>query len=296
MIDQRAERFEALRPVLVRHAYRMLGEYGEAEDVAQDAYLRWSAAIDSTRVEDERALARTIVTRLCLDRLRSARAKREVYVGPWLPEPVISEGSDNPETAAMMADDISFALLLALERLAPLERAAFLLHDVLDVPFDEVAITLGRAEAAVRKLASRAREHVRDSNRHSRTDPAELRRVRDAFLGALQNDDPALLAQLLTEDVVFTSDGGGKVPAATAPVIGRDRVTRLLFGLKEKGWRSIVRMELVMLNGLPGMVTFNKDGVQDVMALEIVDGLIGAMYVVRNPEKFKGVTPHLRLE
>ncbi|MFY9630583.1 MAG: RNA polymerase sigma factor SigJ [Candidatus Cybelea sp.] len=296
MIDQRAERFEALRPVLVGHAYRMLGEYGEAEDVAQDAYLRWSAAIDSTRVEDERALARTIVTRLCLDRLRSARAKREVYVGPWLPEPVISEANGNPEATAMMADDISFALLLALERLAPLERAAFLLHDVLDVPFDEVATTLGRAEAAVRKLASRAREHVRDSNRHSRTDPAELRRVRDAFLGALQNDDPALLAQLLTEDVVFTSDGGGKVPAATAPVIGRERVTRLLFGLKEKGWRSIVRMELVMLNGLPGMVTFNKDGVQDVMALEIVDGLIGAMYVVRNPEKFKGVTPRLRLE
>ncbi|HEX3369811.1 MAG TPA: RNA polymerase sigma factor SigJ [Candidatus Cybelea sp.] len=289
MIDQRAERFEALRPELVRHAYRMLGEYGEAEDVAQDAYLRWSAALDSTHVDDERALARTIVTRLCLDRLRSARARREVYIGPWLPEPVIFEGNENPEAAATMADDISFALLLALERLAPLERAAFLLHDVLDVPFDEVASALGRAEPAVRKLASRARAHVRDSSRHSRTDPAELRRVRDAFLAALQNDDPALLAQLLTEDVVFTSDGGGKVPAATAPLVGRERVTRLLFGLKEKGWRQIVRTELVMLNGLPGILTFNKDGIQDVMALEIVDGLIGAMYVVRNPEKFKGV-------
>ncbi len=143
MIDQRAERFETLRRELVRHAYRMLGEYGEAEDVAQDAYLRWSAALDTTHVEDEHALARTIVTRLCLDRLRSARAKREVYVGPWLPEPVISEGNESPEAAATMADDISFALLLALERLAPLERAAFLLHDVLDVPFDEVASTLG---------------------------------------------------------------------------------------------------------------------------------------------------------
>ncbi|HEY1881661.1 MAG TPA: RNA polymerase sigma factor SigJ [Candidatus Cybelea sp.] len=290
MIDQRAERFETLRPELVRHAYRMLGEYGEAEDVAQDAYLRWSAALDSTQVEDEHALARTIVTRLCLDRLRSARAKREVYVGPWLPEPVISEGNENPEAAATMADDISFALLLALERLAPLERAAFLLHDVLDVPFDEVASTLGRAEPAVRKLASRAREHVRDSSRHSRTDPAELRRVRDAFLAALQNDDPALLAQLLTEDVVFTSDGGGKVPAAAAPLVGRERVTRLLFGLKEKGWRQILRTELVMLNGLPGILTFNKDGMQDVIALEIVDGLVAAMYVVRNPEKFRGVT------
>ncbi|HEY2475785.1 MAG TPA: RNA polymerase sigma factor SigJ [Candidatus Cybelea sp.] len=290
MIDQRAERFEALRPVLVNHAYRMLGEYGEAEDVAQDTYLRWSSALDSTEVRDERALARTIVTRLCLDRLRSARAKREVYVGPWLPEPVISDGSDDPAAQATLADDISFALLLALERLAPLERAAFLLHDVLDVPFAEVASTLGRAEPAVRKLATRAREHVRDAGRHSRTDPKELMRVRDAFLAAIQNDHPAAMERLLTEDVIFTSDGGGKVPAAAAPVVGKQRVSRLLWGLKEKGWRQIVRMDLVMLNGMPGLVAYNKDGIQDVAALEIVDGRIAAMYVVRNPEKFRGVT------
>lgn len=289
MIAQRAERFESLRPVLVRHAYRMLGEYGEAEDVAQDAFLRWNAVLERERVEDDRALARTIVTRLCLDRLRSARAKREVYVGPWLPEPVISEGANDPEAAATLADDISFALLLALERLAPLERAAFLLHDVLDVPFAEVAETLGRAEPAVRKLATRAREHVRDAGRHSRTDPKEMLRIRDAFLAALQNDDPATLEQLLTEDVVFTSDGGGKVPAATVPVAGRERVSKLLFGLKEKGWRNIVRIDLVTLNGLPGMVTFNANGVQEVVALEMEDERIAALYVVRNPEKLKGI-------
>jgi RNA polymerase sigma-70 factor, ECF subfamily len=289
VIAQRAERFEELRPILVRHAYRMLGEYGEAEDVAQDAYLRWSDALDRAHVNDDRALARTIVTRLCLDRLRSARAKREVYVGPWLPEPVVFDRGEDPQAAAMLADDISFALLLALERLAPLERAAFLLHDVLDVPFAEVAQTLRRAEPAVRKLATRAREHVRDASRHSRTDPKELLRIRDAFLTALQNDDPQTLQQLLADDVVFTSDGGGKVPAATEPVIGRDRVSKLLFGIKEKGWRSIVRMELVTLNGLPGLVTFNQDGVQDAAALEIVDGKIAAMYVVRNPEKLHGV-------
>jgi RNA polymerase sigma-70 factor, ECF subfamily len=291
MISQRAERFEEMRPELVRHAYRMLGEYGEAEDVAQDAYLRWNAAFDAAKVQDEHALARTIVTRLCLDRLRSARAKREVYVGPWLPEPVISERNDDPEAAATLADDISFALMLALERLAPLERAAFLLHDVLDVPFAEVAQTLGRAEPAVRKLATRAREHVRDAGRHSRTDPKELLRVRDAFLAAIQNDDPAALEQLLTEDVVFTSDGGGKVPAATVPVIGRERVTKFLWGLKEsEGWRSVVRMDLVMLNGMPGILTFSAAGVQDAAALEIVDGRIAAMYVVRNPEKLRAVT------
>jgi len=280
-----------MRAPLVRHAYRMLGEYGEAEDVAQDAYLRWDEALERMRVDDDWALARTIVTRLCLERLRSARVKREVYVGPWLPEPVISEGRDDPEAAATLADDISFALLLALERLAPLERAAFLLHDVLDVPFAEVAQTLNRAEPAVRKLATRAREHVRDAGRHSRTDPKELLRVRDAFLAAIQNDDPAALERLLTDDVVFTSDGGGKVPAATVPVIGRERVSKLLWGLKEKGWRNVVRMELVSLNGLPGLVTFNAAGVQEAAALEIVDGRIAAMYVERNPDKLRRLSP-----
>jgi RNA polymerase sigma-70 factor, ECF subfamily len=300
VIAQRAERFEALRTVLVRHAYRMLGEYGEAEDVVQDAYLRWSDAFDRTQVNDDRALARTIVTRLCLDRLRSARAKREVYVGPWLPEPVVTpsgvEGRpEDPESAATLADDISFALLLALERLAPLERAAFLLHDALDVPFIEIAQTLGRTEPAVRKLAERAREHVRDAGRRSRTDPKEMIRIRDEFLAALQNDDPAALQRLLTDDVVFTSDGGGKVPAATVPVAGSKNVTKLLFGLKEKqGWRDIRRIEVVTLNGLPGIVTFNDNGVQEIAALEIAGGKVAAMYVVRNPEKLKRVTLRLR--
>jgi RNA polymerase sigma-70 factor (ECF subfamily) len=294
VIADRAQRFEALRPALVRHAYRMLGEYGEAEDVAQDAYLRWSDALDRMHVQDDRAMARTIVTRLCLDRLRSARARREIYVGPWLPEPVVSEDRDDPEAAATLSDDISFAFLLALERLAPLERAAFLLHDVLDVPFAEIAQTLGRAEPAVRKLATRAREHVRDAGRHSQTDTKELLGIRDEFLKALQNDDPAALARLLTDDIVFTSDGGGKAPAATVPVVGRERVTRLLFGLKEKqGWKDVVRMDLVMLNGMPGIVTFSEKGIQDAAALEIAGGRIAAMYVVRNPEKLKTVARRL---
>lgn len=292
-----AERFEQFRPVLVRHAYRMLGEYGEAEDVTQDAYLRWSCALETTQVVDERALARTIVTRLCLDRLRSARARREVYVGPWLPEPVVSENPNDPEAQATLADDISFALLLALERLAPLERAAFLLHDVLDVPFTEVAETLGREEPAVRKLASRAREHVRDAGRHSRASRQELIRIRDAFLAAIQNDDPATLERMLTDDVVFMADGGGKAPAATVPVVGRERVSKLLLGLKNlEGWRRVVRMEFVMLNGMPGNVTFTADGIQDVAAFDIRDGRIAAMYVVRNPEKLEAVKQRLELD
>lgn len=294
MKGDRAERFEEFRPELVRHAYRMLGGYGDAEDVAQDAYLRWSAACDTSAVRDERALARTIVTRLCLDRLRSARARREVYVGSWLPEPVVSAPGDDPQAAATLADDISFALLLALERLAPLERAAFLLHDALDVPFAEVAQMLGRSEPAVRKLADRAREHVRDDGRRSRTSRGDQLRVRDAFLAAIQNDDQAALERLLTGDVVFTSDGGGKVSAATVPVVGNERVGKLLFGLKQKqGWRDIVRIELVTLNGMPGFVAFNASGIQDAAALDIVDGRVAAIYAVRNPEKLRAVARRL---
>ncbi len=284
-----AERFEELRPGLIRHAYRMLGQYGDAEDVVQDAYLRWNDARQKTRVADEKAFLRTTVTHLCLDRLRSARARREVYVGPWLPEPVVSANADDPQAAVSLADDISFALLLALERLAPLERAAFLLHDVLDMPFPEVARTLARSEVTVRKLASRAREHVRDTKRHSGADRDVTLRLRDSLLAALGNDDPAALEGLLTQDVVFTSDGGGKVPATMVPVVGRDRVTRLILGLQRKGAAWIKRIEMATINGLPGIVTFNEAGVSDAIALEIVEGRVAAFYVVRNPEKLRGV-------
>lgn len=289
-----AERFEELRATLVRHAYRMLGQYGDAEDVVQDAYLRWTDALGRTTIDDNQAYLRTTVTRLCLDRLRSARAKREIYIGPWLPEPVISDVKDDPQAAATVADDISFALMLTLERLAPLERASFLLHDVLDVPFTEVAQTLGRSELAVRKLASRARDHVRDEGRQSRADRAEMERVRDRLVQALQNDDPAMLKELLTEDVVFTSDGGGKADAATVPVAGSENVTKLLRGVMKKGAPQIARMEFVTLNGLPGMVTFGFAGeVRDTIALQIVGGRIAALYVTRNPDKLRTVSEQL---
>lgn len=287
-----ADRFEGLRPQLVRHAYRMLGGYSDAEDAVQDAYLRWSQARDRSEIRDDLAFLRTTVTRLCLDRLRSARAKREVYVGPWLPEPVVSDAAENPEAAASLADDISFALLLALERLAPLERAAFLLHDVLDVPFDEVAQTLGRNEAAVRKLASRAREHVRDTNRR-RAARAEALRLRDLLLDAISNEDANALSKLLAEDVVFTSDGGGKAPAAAVPVVGRERVSTLLVGLKRKGGERIRSVQLVTLNGLPGIVLLSDDGVDTAMALDVDGEQVRALYAIRNPDKLRAVAAQL---
>jgi len=288
-----AERFEGHRALLVRHAYRMLGEYGEAEDIVQDAYLRWTAAAASETIQDDRAFLRTVVTRLSLDRLRSARSRREVYIGPWLPEPVLSDEKEHPEAAAMLADDISFALMLALERLAPLERAAFLLHDALSVPFDEVARTLGRSEEAVRKLASRAREHVRDGNRRSSMNREEAVRLRDALLNAISNDDAEALQQLLTDEVVFVSDGGGKVPSATVAVCGPERVSSLLLGLKRKGAATLRRIELVTINGLPGFALFHESGLETAMAIEAGEGRIAAMYVVRNPDKLQRIAAEL---
>jgi RNA polymerase sigma-70 factor (ECF subfamily) len=206
---------------------------------------------------------------------------------------VVADIKENPEASVLLADDISFALLLALERLAPLERAAFLLHDALSVPFDEVAHTLGRSETAVRKLASRAREHVRDATRRSQVKREEAERLRDAFLAALNNDDASALQNLLAEDVLFVSDGGGKVPSATVPVSGSERVTQLLIGLKRKGGAALRKVELVSLNGLPGFALYTDSGLETALALEVVDGRIAAMYAVRNPDKLRRISESL---
>lgn len=284
-LESLAERFERVRPLLVRHAYRMLGDYGEAEDAVQDAFLRWTRAAQDTRVEDDQAFLRTTVTHLCLDRLRSARVRRESYVGPWLPEPVIYEAVDAPERAAVLADDVSFALLLALERLDPLERAAFLLHDALGVPFSEVAQTLERSEEAVRKLASRARARVQDGNRAPRVPRTKAAQLRDRFLDALQRDDAAALQALLVEDVVLTSDGGGKATAAMVPVVGSDHVTRFFTGIARKGLAQVTRIERTDINGMPGIVAFDANGIGLAVAFEIDGDHIRAIYAVRNPDK-----------
>jgi RNA polymerase sigma-70 factor (ECF subfamily) len=282
-------RFDRHRRALVRHAYRMLGEHADAEDIVHDAYLRWTTAAATSDVTDDRAYLRTIVTRLCLDRLRSARARREVYVGSWLPEPVLDDPPDDPQHLAALADDVSFALLLALERLSPLERAAFLLHDALDVPFAEIAQTLERSEAAVRRLASRGREHVRDAHRRAQVPREEALRLRDAFASALANDDLSALQRLLTSDVVFTSDGGGKVPAALVPVVGCDHVSRLLIGLRRKTLTQVRDVKLVTLNGMPGFVVLGDEGVLQALALEVWEGQIAALYAVRNPDKLRAI-------
>src|SRR5579863_134598 len=224
--DREAQSFEAHRRPLIGLAYRMLGSRAEAEDVVQDAYLRWHAADRNAILEPRRYLG-TVVTRLCLDRMKSARARREIYVGQWLPEPVVDEAFDD-DNAGDLAHDISVALMLVLERLSPLERASFLLHDVFGVDFTEVSRTLGRGEAACRQLAARAREHVQTERPRFSASREDGDRLAAAFVKATASGDTQALAQILAKDVVLYSDGGGKRAAALNPIYGADKVVRFL--------------------------------------------------------------------
>jgi RNA polymerase sigma-70 factor (ECF subfamily) len=283
-----AERFEPHRALLQRHAYRMLGEHAEAEDAVQEAYLRWDAALRRAPVNDDRAFLRATVTRLCVNRLRSARARREVYVGPWLPEPVLDDPATEPETAASIADDVSFGLLLALERLSPLERAAFLLHDALDVPFAEIATILERSETTVRQLAARGRAHVRENRPRAIVPREQALRVCEQFVAALRADDLAALQALLTKDVVFLSDGGGKATAAINPIVGPDRVGRFLLGIARKR-APTVDVIPARINGLLGFVATDGTTVTQTLALEFDGERIVRIYAMRNPDKLHTV-------
>ncbi len=273
--------FEPHRKYLVGIAYRMLGSVAEAEDAVQDAFLRWQG-VDRAQVAEPRAYLARTVARLCLDRLKSARAQREEYVGTWLPEPVVEELAP-----ARVADDISVALLLTLERLSPLERAAFLLHDVFDMDYAAIAGVLERSEAACRQLATRAREHVRDER--PRFEPgadAEARLV-GAFATAMVSGNVDALATILAEDAVFYSDGGGKRPAALNPIFGRDKIMRFLAGLQHKRRLPTAQTARpVRINGLPGFVLHEPEGLE-TLALEIDGERIVAIYAIRNPDKLR---------
>ena len=277
-----AASFTPLRPMLARIAYRMLGSVADAEDAVQEAFVRWLRT-DRGAVRSPEAFLRRMVTRLCLDQLKSARARRETYVGPWLPEPLVA-----PEAERDIDEDVTLPLLMALDRLSPLERAAFLLHDVFDVPFDEVAATLEREPAAVRQLAARARDHVRASRPRFPVAKERGLELATAFFEASRSGDMAALQTMLAEDVAIYSDGGGKRPAAYKPFIGlRDTLTvlgaiaRLLarFPGTLVGYRTI--------NGLPGFVTREADGILQTTALLIEDGRIAGIYIVRNPDKLR---------
>lgn len=275
-----------MRPRLVRLAYRMLGSVAEAEDAVQEAWLRYQA-VDASVDSPEAFLTRT-VTRVCLDVLKSARRRRETYVGPWLPEPIF----DAQET---VSDDITLTLMLALERLSPLERAAFLLHDVFGVGLDDIASALDREPAACRKLATRAREHVREARPRYGVTAERGAQIAHAFYVASRAGDLSGLRQLLAEDVVVYSDGGGKRSAATKPVVGSSRVERFYVGLARKdACRPATFYEARQIDGLPGFITIGRDGTTQTTAIAIEDDRIVAIYMVRNPDKLEKVAALLR--
>jgi RNA polymerase sigma-70 factor (ECF subfamily) len=279
--------FECERRRLVRLAYRMLGSVAEAEDAVQDAWLRWSAADQVAIAEPAHWLVR-VVTRLCLDRLRSARARREVYVGPWLPEPMVEDMVEDP---LERAEEVSVAFLLALQRLTPLERAVFLLHDVFDQDYAEVAETLGRREAACRQIAARARVHVRDARPRFILPEDQVARLVAAFLEAAARADVGKMGQLLADDCVLISDGGGKRSAALRPLVGRDDILAFFKGL---AWRHggppfSGDVRIARINGYPGVILDSPDGVETIAFEPDAEGRLAAIYAVRNPEKLRGL-------
>ena len=281
--------FEAERPRLLRLGYRMLGSVSEAEDVVQDAWLRWRTVDEG--VDCPAAYLTRVVTRLCLDQLKSARVRRETYVGAWLPDPLV--GTTEQDEAR--ADDVTLTLMLAMERLSPLERAAFLLHDVFDTPLSEVAATLGRDPAAVRQLASRARKHVQTARPRFAVQPTEAEALSRAFFAAAASGDAAALSTLLADDVAIHSDGGGKVIAFRNVVRGLDRTIRLFQGVRRKYAYQPQLLRTVTIDGLPGYVSIDRGQVLQTTALELRNGRSAAIYIVRNPDKLRHVRDALAL-
>ncbi|MBX6375421.1 MAG: sigma-70 family RNA polymerase sigma factor [Acetobacteraceae bacterium] len=289
------EHFNQLRAELIGLAYRMTGSLATAEDIAQEAFLRWQAA-DRSRIEVPRAWLLKVAARLSLDHLKSARHRRETYVGPWLPEPVLESEEPPQQAAHERAQDLSVAFLLTLQRLSPAERAAFILHDLFETPFAEIAALLGRSEAACRQLAPRARARPGEAPPRHPVTGAEARRIARAFLAAARTGDETALRDLLARDVVLHTDGGGLRPAALNPIEGVDKVVRFLAGLaRKRAAPPSPLLHLGWINALPGFVTLEPDGLPQTTALEVRDGRIAAIYVVRNPEKLALVRAQLRV-
>lgn len=278
--------FEEWRSLLFGIAYRMLGSASDSEDVLQDACIRWLRRPDEP-VESVRAYLVTIVTRLCLDQLGSARAQRVTYTGPWLPEPVVVDEM----AAAEQADSLSLAFLVLLEELTPLERAAYLLHDIFGYSFEEVGHSLGRTPAACRQLGTRARRRIEERRQRFDVDVRHGRELTDRFLQACATGDLSNLLSMLSADVVLWTDGGGKVRAAVRPVIGPHRSSRFLINVAKKA-RGLPHA--LILNGQPASVFVENDVVVTALVLDIMDGLIVGVRAVTNPDKLERLSAQLQ--
>jgi RNA polymerase sigma-70 factor (ECF subfamily) len=283
--DSATEAFVAHRNLLFTIAYEMLGSAADAEDVLQETWLRW-AGVDLGTVRDQRAYLVRITTRQALDRLRTLRRRKESYVGPWLPEPLLTA----PDVAedVELAESVSMAMLLVLETLLPTERAVFVLREVFDLEYDEIAEAVGKSPAAVRQIAHRARAHVAARRPRGAVSAAETRGALEAFQRAIETGDLQSLLDMLAPDVVLLGDGGGVVQAVVRPIVGADRVARLLaVGLPRINGE--VSVEPVQINGCPALIIRLNGDIDDVVAVRIDDGLITGLYVVRNPEKLSRV-------
>jgi RNA polymerase sigma-70 factor (ECF subfamily) len=286
----RAEEFEELRPLLFSIAYRILGSVGEAEDAVQETWLRWQAS--PVQPASVKAFLSAVVTRISIDVLRSARVRRETYVGSWFPEPLLSDPYQDPERSAELADSVSMAALLLLERLSPLERAVFVLREVFGFSFAEVASAVGRSEAACRQLAARARRHMDTGRPRFEADRREREELAARFFGALADGDVEGLQELLAADVQLAGDSGGKVPQFARVITGAGQVARVLASAFARLVRIGVTLEPHEVNGQPGAILRDRDGkVLITLALDVLDGQIQAIRSVSNPDKLGHVGP-----
>ena len=291
--DALALEFDRIRPRLVRVAYAIVGTYSDAEDVVASCWFKLASAHARDPVEDLEKWCTVVVARTAIDVLRSARRQREVYVGPWLPEPVLTAAQvdlADPADRITLDDTVSYALLVVLETLTPAERAAWVLHDLFAVPFPEVADLVGRSTTAVRQLASRARTRVREGAPRFDVDPAAHRAVFSRFIEAAAGGDLGALVAILDPDIVATSDGGGHVSAAMRPVHGAERVARLLLGLAAKSARRDDEVTtLVAVNGLPAIGVYTRGGLTSVIVATVGDGRIVRLDIIRAPDKLRAV-------
>ncbi len=292
MPETHIEIFEKYRPDLMGLAYRMTGSVTDAEDMVQDSWLRWQK-IDSTEIENPKAYLHKIITRLCLDRAKAAHTRRETYIGPWLPEPIqdlnMVANDITPDKTVELADELSFALLLVLERLSPLERAAFILHDVFDYSFAEVSETLKRSPEACRKLASRARSNINGKRTAPKVDNTIFQNFVQKFQTTIQTGDVSEMADILAEDAILYSDGGGKKLAALNPIFGRDKILRFTIGIAKKSGKPQA-IEVTQINGSPALKMVEEDGTVVTLGIDCNDhGIVQTIYIQRNPDKLQAV-------
>jgi RNA polymerase sigma-70 factor (ECF subfamily) len=279
------ETFDATRGRLFGLAYRMLGSRAEAEDLLQEAYIRWHEA-DRAAIQNPEAWLVTTTTRLAIDRLRRLKTEREAYVGPWLPEPIVSPAPP-PDRDLSLAEDLSIAFMTMLERLAPDERAAFLLHDVFDVGYPQIASVLDRSEAACRQMVHRARERVRGERKRFDVSESARAGLLRKFTAALEARDERTLLSLFAPDATWTADGGGKVAASPRPIVGADRIVKLVLGIREKHWVVNRVIEMAVINGESGLLFRDGESLTAALAIETDGERIVHVYAVVNPEKLQ---------